>query len=157
VWKREKRRKRRQGSVRFACMQDLFEGRTLKHVGPRSVHIRYCIYLPGYDDCPTTGAALHGKGRTTPLMPDHIPWTRDALDSTEATVRCINLSSGLGAGEYLVASLRLDVFSVNCQTGQQEKGDVDASWWRLVLLRACGICNVRLCAWRLTRSAVQPA
>jgi len=58
--KREKKKENRSCSVRFAYMQDMgVEGRTLKHVEPRSV--RVYIFRDMTDSNPTTRKALLGK------------------------------------------------------------------------------------------------
>ena len=97
--RKEKRKKAALGSVRLYAGS---RGRTLKHVFPRSVHM---YILPGYHGSPTTGAALHGKGRTWPLMPVHIPWTRDALDTRKPRCDALIYLVVWGRASYLVASL----------------------------------------------------
>jgi len=82
LWTVEARKeeKRRKCSVRFACTQEMEEG--VSNVSAHDLCIPYIYRDIMVDGSPITGAALRGKGRKDrPLMPVHIPRTRDALDT----------------------------------------------------------------------------
>jgi hypothetical protein len=85
----ENGKKRRKCSVRFACMQDLKEG--LSNAAEHDL----CTYISYRDTTafyhfrrggPTNGGSLARQTKDRPLMPAHMPWPRDALDTRKS--RC---------------------------------------------------------------------